>query len=230
MNKRPLVDVSEFVLKSNTLNRSQIETDTSSDKDFTCTECAISSKLDRAAKKRSLSRVKYDEKMHRSKSGTYRSSISSPPLSEYHFTTLTEAPRHQFANWQQLVAPFFFVDRDDRLNEKFHATVKTYNLGKLYFASACFEATNYQRTAKHVQESEFDHWHLCLRKKGSGISRCGDRVLHGRAGCLELRSFALPFSKRASATSQASIYISRDNYPGLPDSLDAAVHTPLRGV
>lgn len=147
------------------------------------------------------------------------------------FTTADVPPEQQFPLWRDTVASLMSVERPDVENGTgFRADIGGYDLGKMAFAHAHFDAESFSRTPRHIQRDGVDGWMIVFRLAGDSVSRSGDRVIRTHAGDLELRALGAAHRGRTGRSQSLYLHLLGDEFGDIAEDLDALSHTVLSGT
>lgn len=148
------------------------------------------------------------------------------------FTTADVPPEQQFPLWQDTVASLMSVERSNEIENgtAFRADITGYDLGKMIFAHAHFDAESFTRTPRHIQRDGVDGWMIVFRLSGDSVSRSGDRVIRTHSGDLELRALGAPHRGRTSRSQSLYLHLLGDEFGDIAGDLDTLSHTVLSGT
>ena len=146
------------------------------------------------------------------------------------FTTRTLSKSQKLAFWRRQVSSLITIEPTEDDSWEFDCTARGYDLGDMHLASTRMSAMRYARTPAHIRSSAIDHWSIGVIKRGGDISLSDDRTLRSLSGDVQIKSLACPMTGTSTAMEGVTLYLARDRFPELADTLDAANHTTLSGV
>lgn len=152
-----------------------------------------------------------------------------------HFTVANEDPSHQFKYWKEVTSPLLDVERpfaagSPESKSPFLLEAKGYNLGKFHFLTSQTGAQLFNHDERHIHQHSADQWTFQYRRKGTLVSRSGERVMQSPAGAISFMSLAYPYSGSTDEAASIHIFLDRESLPHLANRLDRANHMLVGGA
>lgn len=166
-------------------------------------------------------------------------SDSTRRLTSIRFSTEHLRGPDAFDAWHEHLRPIIDLEPHEDGSSSGHHTMDTWELGDLVFCRDQSPGGTYERTARRIRRSAFDHYYLYVLKRGmfwyvsDGAQNSG-KVHEGAIGTVGLDSIVKASHGELRNMDGFSVFLPRDRVPNLTAALDAAcggrIAGPLGGI